>query len=75
MNTAVVSAIKGVDIETADLKAFEIYSTAGQLVKNGSCAATDTYETLNLGGVKPGIYVMKTTDVNGKTKSYKIIKR
>lgn len=75
VNTAVVSAIEGVDVETADLKAFEIYSTAGQLVKNGSCAATDTYETLNLGGVKPGIYVMKTTDVNGKTKSYKIIKR
>ena len=75
VNTNYVSAISNVEQEGAELATFDIYTTGGQLIKNGACNRGDTYGTLNLNGIKPGIYVMKTTDVKGRIKSYKIIKR
>lgn len=71
VNTAVVSSIKGI-ATTAELKSFEVYGINGGLIKSGDCS---NLGSLDMNDLTSGVYLMKTTDTNGKVRSYKIIKR
>lgn len=56
------------------LRSFTIYTTGGTLVKKDLCTDNTTCSTLNLSDLHPGIYLMVTTDIHGKSKSYKVMR-
>lgn len=60
--------------KTIALQSFSVYAMDGTLLKQGVCKGDETYETLDLEGLSNGIYVMTTTDTNGKNRNYKVIR-
>ena len=72
---AAASAIAPIGADTgAPLQSFSIYTTDGQLLQSNLCTKGESLHTLPLNGLSPGIYVVVTTDANGKSKSCKLIK-
>ena len=76
VHTQAVNSIESIAPEKeVVLRSFAVYTTSGQLVQQGRCSEGDSYNTLPLGTLEGGVYVMTTTDVLGNVKSYKIVKR
>ena len=59
---------------TARVESYELYNTAGVLVQQGKADGADVNH-LNLGNAKPGVYILKIKDTDGKTRSFSILKR
>ena len=75
VNTSAAAGIDKIKDDNIQLRMFDIYDMMGKLVYSGVCNPNDTCESLSLGSLSPDVYILKTTDINGKTRSYKIIKR
>ena len=75
VGTNEVDNVNPITISDAQLKSYEVYGVNGNIIKSGNCNSGDTYNTLPLGNLFGGVYLMKTTDVKGKVKTYKVVKR
>lgn len=75
VNTSAAAGIDKIKDDNIQLRMFDIYDMMGKLVYSGVCNPNDTCESLSLGSLSPDVYILKTTDINGKIRSYKVIKR
>ncbi len=75
VNTSAAASIDKIKDDNIQLCMFDIYDMMGKPVYSGVCNPNDTCESLSLGSLSPGVYILKTTDINGKIRSYKVIKR
>jgi hypothetical protein len=66
------TTIDTIDAETMELIAYDIYTTDGAKVDGGPCHGN--VHQLPIGTIPPGIYLLKATDANGQTHTYKIVK-
>lgn len=56
------------------VKSYELYNTAGQLIRKGEGNGT-AVDQLNLSGVKQGVYILKIVDTEGNTRSFSVLKK
>ncbi|MBQ9570358.1 MAG: T9SS type A sorting domain-containing protein [Prevotella sp.] len=56
------------------VQSYELYNTAGQLIRKGHAEGVSV-DRLNLNGVKAGVYIMKIKDTEGNTRSFSVLKK
>jgi len=59
-------------VDSAEETEYAVYSILGQIVTEGRFTSGDN--TINLSGLSNGVYILKITDVAGKTANYKLVK-
>lgn len=68
------TGISRITERTAFVQSYELYNTAGQLIRKGNAEGASV-DRLNLNGVKAGVYIMKIKDTEGNTRSFSVLKK